>query len=209
MSAPASSSRQDLSRAAARREQILCAAAQCFREFGFHAASITKISRAAGMSPGHIYHYFANKEAIIAAIIAQDLEVLLALSSELRAAPDVRANLLQRAGERVGNHLDPEMAGLKLEIAAEAARNPAVAKVVREADEASRQELAATIHAIRQASGYTDSDRTIDGIVEVIICLFEGMLLRAIRNPDLAQDELALRIRDVIAGLLEVPTATD
>lgn len=48
-----------------RRAQILAAATDCFRELGFHGASIAKISQASGMSPGHIYHYFENKEAII------------------------------------------------------------------------------------------------------------------------------------------------
>ena len=41
-------------RADVRRQQILSAAARCFREKGFHGASISQISKAAGMSAGHI-----------------------------------------------------------------------------------------------------------------------------------------------------------
>ena len=78
----------EASRAAARRQQILNAAAQCFREHGFHGASIAQISKTAGMSPGHIYHYSENKEAIIAAIVAQDLEGLLTLTAELLNSPE-------------------------------------------------------------------------------------------------------------------------
>jgi len=50
----------------ARRAQIRAAAGECFRQHGFHGTSIAQISKRAGMSTGHIYHYFENKEAIIA-----------------------------------------------------------------------------------------------------------------------------------------------
>jgi len=147
----------DASRAAARRQQILAAAAQCFREHGFHGASIARISKIAGMSAGHIYHYFENKEAIIAAIVAQDLETLLTLTAELRAACNVRDALIERAAEGVLDQLDPDGAALKVEIVAEAARNPHVARIVREADATCRRELMVTIRAIRSAAGRDDT----------------------------------------------------
>ena len=54
--------------AQARREQVLCAAADCFRRKGYHGAGMAEISRTAGMSAGHIYNYFESKEAIIESI---------------------------------------------------------------------------------------------------------------------------------------------
>ena len=98
----------DASRAEARRAQIRAAAAACFRQHGFHGTSIAQISKAAGMSTGHIYHYFENKEAIIADIVAQDLERLLTLTAELRAASDVKAAMIERAVEGVLEQPRPE-----------------------------------------------------------------------------------------------------
>jgi len=57
--------------------QVLQAAEKCFREYGFHATSIQRISDVAGMSPGHIYHYFRNKEAIVAGIVEHRLAAVL------------------------------------------------------------------------------------------------------------------------------------
>lgn len=195
----------EASRAAARRQQILTAAAQCFREHGFHGASIAQISKIAGMSAGHIYHYFENKEAIIAAIVAQDLETLLTMTAEFRAACNVRAALIARAAEGVADQLDPTAAALKLEIVAEAARNPRVAQIVREADETCRRELMVTIRAIRSAAGHDDTAEAIGDMVEVLACLFEGLLLRTIRNPSLDRQRVAQRIQIAISDLLNQP----
>ena len=62
----------DPERAANRRRQVLDAAATCFRRSGFHGASMSEISKAAGMSAGHIYNYFASKDAIIAAFVEEN-----------------------------------------------------------------------------------------------------------------------------------------
>src|SRR5690349_16872873 len=48
----------------AKREQILEGARRVFIEMGFDAASMNDITRAAGVSKGTIYVYFANKEEL-------------------------------------------------------------------------------------------------------------------------------------------------
>jgi AcrR family transcriptional regulator len=191
----------DASRAEARRVQIRTAAADCFRQHGFHGTSIAQISKAAGMSTGHIYHYFENKEAIIADIVAQDLERLLNLTAELRAASDVKSAMLERAVEAVENHLDPQTAGLQLEIVAEAARNPRVADIVLAADRQCRDSLKETIRALRQAAGHRDTEATLAGMVEALAAMFEGLQIRAIRNPDLDQEAVVKLFRRMMHDL--------
>ena len=193
-------------RAEARRQQILTAAAQCFREHGFHGASISRISRLAGMSAGHIYHYFENKEAIIAAIVEQDLESLLQMTAELRAACDVRQALIARAAQGVIEQLDPLTAGLKLEIVAEAARNPRVAEIVRNADTASRKSLGETIRIVRQRAGHQDDDSAIAAMIEMVATLFEGLLLRTLRHPQLDHAQLTLQVQAAIENVLAQPS---
>jgi len=192
----------EASRAETRRAQIRAAAADCFRQHGFHGTSIAQISKAAGMSTGHIYHYFENKEAIIADIVAQDLERSLTLTTELRSASDVKDAMIERAIEGVEHNLDPSSAGLQLEIVAEAARNPHIAEIVRTADRACRDGLADTIRTQRQAAGHQDSEATIAGMVEALAAMFEGLRIRTIRNPDLDQAALVQVFRRMIHDLL-------
>jgi AcrR family transcriptional regulator len=189
-------------RAEARRTQIRAAAEECFRQHGFHGTSIAQISKAAGMSTGHIYHYFENKEAIIADIVAQDLDRLLTLTAELRAASDVKAAMIERAVEGVQDNLDPGSAGLQLEIVAEAARNPHIAGIVRAADKQCRDSLAETIRALRLAAGHQDSEATLAGMVEAISAMFEGLKIRAIRNPNIDRDVVVRMFRHMVSDLL-------
>lgn len=192
-------------RAEARREQILCAAATCFRNHGFHGASIAQISKAAGMSAGHIYHYFDNKEAIIAAIVERDLEYLLTLSAQLRAAQDTREAMIEHVTEGVRRSLEPDDAGLKLEVVAEAARNPQVAEIVREADRVCRASLATTLRAIRSADGHDDDEGAIDTMVELLAAMFEGLMIRGIRNPQMDRAAVARRFQATVRQLLTQP----
>ncbi len=44
-----------------KRREILAAAGRCFARDGFRGASISQICAEAGISSGHLYHYFASK----------------------------------------------------------------------------------------------------------------------------------------------------
>jgi TetR/AcrR family fatty acid metabolism transcriptional regulator len=56
---------------AARRNQILDAAAKIFAEKGFHRATTKEIAQVAGVSEGTIYNYFANKGDLVIGIITR------------------------------------------------------------------------------------------------------------------------------------------
>lgn len=121
-------------RAVRRRRQIIDAARTCFTRNGFHSASMAMIAAQAGISVGHIYRYFPGKEAIIAAIVElhvetvlEDLPKIMPTPSETRLA--LTNHILTRACAR-----DTSWASMMVEIRAEAARSPSVARMVREAD---------------------------------------------------------------------------
>jgi AcrR family transcriptional regulator len=192
----------DCSRTEARRTQILDAAENCVREYGFHRASISKISKASGMGAGHIYHYFANKEAIIAAIVAREVERLLTLTAEVQAAENMLEELVLCTESGVLLNLDSQAAGLKLEIVAEASRNPAIAEIVRAADSRRSAGLEETLKALRQAHGLANDAATITTLAEVIAAMFEGLMVRAIRNPAADRQLIARKFQQLIRAMV-------
>ena len=58
----------------AKRDQILDGAQQVFMKMGFDAASMNDISKAAGVSKGTIYVYFADKVELFEAIVLRERE---------------------------------------------------------------------------------------------------------------------------------------
>ena len=64
-------------RGAARREQILRAAAELFARHGFHGVSIDDLGTAVGISGPALYRYFSGKEAVLGELLVGISEVLL------------------------------------------------------------------------------------------------------------------------------------
>lgn len=53
------------------RERILAAATEVFARSGFHGARVADIAEQAGIAYGLVYHYFRNKDDILAAIFSE------------------------------------------------------------------------------------------------------------------------------------------
>lgn len=190
----------DQTRAEIRRQQILDAAASCFVREGFHGASIAKISKTAGMSPGHIYHFFENKEAIIAALVERKLERSLEIVRQFESAEDLYQAMIDRVEIGLDEQTDLDTAALEMEILAEAARNPAVAAIVRAADAAKRERLRRLYVPARRARGLEIGDEA--AATEVIMTLFEGLSARAISHPELDKAAMLPLLRAVLRALL-------
>lgn len=79
---------------AARRQDILEAAGRVFADRGFATATMAEIADEAGVSPGAIYRYFENKQALARACFQEGSEQLAAVwRSKVEAASDPREAL--------------------------------------------------------------------------------------------------------------------
>src|ERR1700759_4653250 len=57
----------------AKRRQILDGASKVFMDLGFDGASMGEIARAAGVSKGTLYVYFADKSRLFEAIVEREM----------------------------------------------------------------------------------------------------------------------------------------
>ncbi|HEY1178907.1 MAG TPA: TetR/AcrR family transcriptional regulator [Phytomonospora sp.] len=102
--------RQDNRKRQARGElriaQILDAAALCFGEVGFAATSTNAIAATAGISPGSLYQFFANKDDIARALAKRYIRLLEAAHGEAFADEVGKLPL----GEMLDRIVDPIVA---------------------------------------------------------------------------------------------------
>jgi len=81
----------------AQREDILAAAARLFAEQGFPATSMNQVAEACGVAKPTLYHYFQDKQELLAQICDGHVHALLKLVDEVKAqqlAPDARLRAL-------------------------------------------------------------------------------------------------------------------
>ena len=193
---------QDPALAQARREQVLTAAADCFRRRGYHGAGMAEISKTAGMSPGHIYNYFDGKEAIIEAIIEQNMaDMFSLLAGFAEHQDDLLKVMVDNADYGVEKNLNPAYAALQLEMLSEAARNDKVASLLRQADDSTRAQLKLLL-AGPQGSLRTLPDAEIDARIELLASVYNGLLVRAVLHPQLDRQQLLLALRPWLRQLL-------
>jgi AcrR family transcriptional regulator len=192
----------DPAKAEGRRKQVLEAAAVCFARSGFHGASMSEISKQAGMSAGHIYNYFKGKDDIIAAFVKLRMEQVSMLLGDLEKRDDPLQTMLDDAPATVDEHLDPAFWALPMEIHAEASRNPTIAAALVAADLESRTQFRALLKRAREQRQLAVDDSTLDGRVDTVVALFHGVPLRALHNPGLDRASLIASFRVALKALL-------
>lgn len=161
------------------REQILSAAASCFRERGIKATKMQEIAKRAGISVGNFYNYFENKDAIIDEFAQREV------AREIDEIVNGRVSLEEQRRqfrESLRKQLAVQRARVKIEILEEAARNSSMGEIVKRSD-AQVRELIKKMH--RSRSSAEVSDEEIEVMVEMDMALVDGMAFRLIAHLEL------------------------
>lgn len=188
----------------ARRQQVLDAASACFRRNGFHGTSIAKICKAAGMSPGHIYHYFENKEAIVQAIAKREEQNITELARKLQedeAGGSLATRVARQVGDSVERCLDPAYLELQLELAAEAARNPAIRRILRQSDQVVTGEFMALSSRVGLPDGMDAAE--VELRMNMISAIFNGVMVRGAVGAEQDRKQVSRLVEKLVHCLLE------
>lgn len=191
---------------AEKRQTILEAAARCFARDGFHGAPTAAICAEAGISPGHLYHYFASKEAIIAAMADANLERTAKRFGEIAEGSNIIAALASEVEQTKPRHIRTKRPML-LEMLAEAGRNPAVAEIVHKHSKGVRNLLADLVRK-GQAAGEVDPGLDADLVAAILMSVVDGSKILPIRNPKLDKSKTMDLLKTMIARFLAPQTAT-
>ena len=192
-------------RAELQRLRILKAARTCFIQDGLHAGTIARISETAQMSPGLIYRYFSSREEIV-------LE-LMRLQVKAGFGPGMIGLMPKVVTTRICEYLRRWLAGdpdvpsppLILEMSAESTRNPGIAQHIVQADKEGRESLTAWLRDLATKAGETLSDKEIEVRAMTFGCFIEGLLVRAVREPDLDMEIVEKSMDRLMATLAPLP----
>lgn len=167
----------------ARRQQIIDAAAGLFATKGLDGTSTADICKAAGMSPGNLFHYFPSKREIFFAVITHDeaekerhLAAALASTDPLSALQDVVDYLL-------GPATVPMAPPLVMEAVLQARRDPELAEWLSR-DRADEQATIEELVSRAVQAGQIDPGVEPRDAAEWIATLVGAVYLQAATDPE-------------------------
>jgi TetR/AcrR family transcriptional regulator, repressor for uid operon len=183
-----------------KKREILAAARRCFVRDGFRGASIADICAEAGISPGHLYHYFPGKEAIVGAMGTVALAEGAAQFGQLMEGSHALAALSSVIENAKRRNLRNDFA-LMLEILTEAGRNPKLAKIVQAQSRKVRAILAEFLRK-SQADGLVDPGLDPDAASAILFALLDGARMLAIRDPKADMSAVLDQLKILVARFL-------
>jgi len=189
-----------------RSAAILEAVKLAFAEKGFDGASMQDLARAAGMSAGNFYRYFPSKSAIVAAMIARDLDSVGRDFEIVQTSNDPLGALKRKFVERIDN-LACENGPLWSEIDAVALRSPEIGEIVGRMEREVQLYLTAVFARISGLSPEAARLR-FSGHAAFLMLLFKGASYRLSGRGCQLPDDARMNLRDLIISTID-RTLTD
>jgi TetR/AcrR family transcriptional regulator, repressor for uid operon len=189
-----------------KRQEILKAVARCFRRLGLNSASISDICAEAKISPGHLYHYFDDKDAIITAMAEERLKEIAAHFERSIDRPGFMVTGMLSEVDWLAQSEGPANSALLFEMLAEAVRRRPVAKTLRAF---SRQMRSVLVDLIQRGQTRGEIDNQIDPVIAatVLIGIMDAFRALALRYPEVNTTKEATTVLKRLTSRLLLPEA--
>jgi len=183
--------------------EILMSIKSVFEQKGFDGASMQDLARAAEMSVGNFYRYFASKDAIIAAMVEHDLRDLAETFREIRSSPDPRASFLSSIRREILEHSQSCDGSLWAEIEAASSRRPEIGQITARMESEVLAYLLETFALIAGRPVSEMADRFTEH-ARLVIVIFKGTAIQPNVTPelvDLAVSTVSLILDRIVASV--------
>ncbi|PSK97652.1 TetR family transcriptional regulator [Murinocardiopsis flavida] len=180
--------------------QILESAAEVFADAGFEAATTNAIAARAGISPGSLYQFFANKDAVARALAERYVAELGAAQAAAFGPADLAELPLQQVIERVTEPLiafNLANRGFKT-LFARTDMPPALVEATAPLNGAVHRRIDALLQVRAPGLARADRERT----ATVAIQLVRGLMPLIVAAEGDERDRLVRDLRGVLASYL-------
>ena len=183
------------------RTHIIESALVLFARKGFADTTTSDICHAAGISTGSLFHYFPSKQAVFYGIWELDRTEWDEVFAAAEADPDPWAALMAIVDKLAADAAEPIMAGLLVEVIAQAHRDPEFAAGLAENDRRQSSDLARLIRRLREA-GLADPGLPDEEAARWVLTLTDRFLGRGYPEPDRDIEAAVVTAKEMIARVL-------
>ena len=185
----------------ARRTHIIGSAVVLFANKGFAETTTADICQAAGISTGSLFHYFPSKQAVFYGIWELDRTEWDEAFAAAEADPDPWGALMAIVDKLAADAAEPIMAGLLVEVIAQAHRDPEFAAGLAENDRGQISDIARLIRRLREA-GLADPGLPDKEAARWVLTMTDSFLGRGYPEPDRDIGAAVATAKEMIARVL-------
>lgn len=186
------------------RDALIQAGARAVAERGLHRASIDEIARDAGFTKGAFYANFANKDALVLAILDRHFSTAIEDVDDAVASNDEVADQARDAGLRFADQMasDPAWGRVFLELVGHASRDDAFRVEMLARLQPLRDRIAA-VYARRADELGLVSEYDPAEIAQMTSTMASGVAIQRLIDPDGIPDDLFARMLVLFFGGLQ------
>jgi AcrR family transcriptional regulator len=186
-----------------RRVHIIESAVGLFATKGFAATTTADICRVAGISTGSLFHYFPSKQAVFHGVWELDRDEWEAFFADADAAPDPWSALMAVVDKLAADAAEPIMAGLLVEVIAQAHRDPEFAAGLADSDRRQLAGVADLVRRLREA-GRADPGLPDAEAARWVLTLTDSFVSRGYPEPDRDLAATVATAKHLMARLLRL-----
>jgi AcrR family transcriptional regulator len=159
-----------------RREQLLRAAHQCFKQQGYRGTSTEEIARCANLTKGALYFHFKSKEEILFALIKMMVEDFRKAFEALPFGRITPLDIIQTAMDTKNRFHCHDFKSM-VEIWGQAIR---ITRIRRFLNDAYRKQIKFIAAGLDPAYGFTPKEA--EQVAVMILCMCDGLVVRRSLN---------------------------
>jgi AcrR family transcriptional regulator len=187
---------------AAKRAELLDAVIAVIAEDGFAGTSLRKVAERAGTSTGAVTYYFANKEAMMAAVIESRFDIFDAMLKGREGESDIMAGL-QRWLDWTKADISGEWLAT-FQLLAEARHDPALAAIIQRRYARYRKAFASAL-VKGQRDGTVRKDIAPDILADQLSAMGDGWMMLFPIEPDRFHPSRVRALLDATMTLIAPP----
>jgi AcrR family transcriptional regulator len=161
------------------KRTILQAAAEVFAENGYYDATMDDVAKKLGVSKGAVYQYFPSKDRLFQELCGDAARKLEEMLRSSFSGPQLREAAERYINAEFDRFARKQM--LMFEALAEAPRNPALSKVVRDNYVACHKVLVDFLDSLKEA-GRLKKELHSDSAAKLLIAIRHGVLVSVLQG---------------------------
>src|ERR1700736_780942 len=178
---PVTGTRAPLSSKEDRRQALVQAAFNQIAERGFEGLRTREVAAGVGLNIATLHYYFPTKETLIRGVVAYAMERFRSTLAPHGSPDDQLRNHLRAVRKLLRD--EPEIGAVMGELALRSARDPSLARIMRETNDAWHRTLRGLLRrAVRE--GYLDRELDNDEVPALIMATLMSSTLPSVSSAD-------------------------